>query len=158
MGRASVAPEGSTNGFGTHLVDVEVDPETGKVTIMRYTAIQDAGKAVHPSYVEGQMQGGAVQGIGWALNETYFFDTKDQMRNASFLDYRMPTCLDVPMIETILIEVPNPGHPYGVRGVGETPIVPPPATLANAIQRATGVRMFELPISPPKLWKAIACK
>ena len=117
------SPEGSTNAFGVHIADVEVDPETGKVTVLRYTAIQDAGKAIHPSYVEGQMQGGAVQGIGWALNEEYFFDAKDQMRNASFLDYRMPTCLDVPMIETIIVEVPNPSHPFGVRGVGETPIV-----------------------------------
>src|SRR4029077_16179617 len=117
VGRASVAPEGSTNAFGVHIADVEVDPETGKVTTLRYTAVQDAGKAVHPSYVEGQMQGGAVQGIGWALNGGYFFDDKNQMRNASFLDYRMPTSLDVPMIETIIVEVPNPSHPFGVRGV-----------------------------------------
>lgn len=156
VGRASVSPEGSTNGFGTHICDVEVDPETGKTTILRYTAIQDAGKAVHPSYVEGQMQGGAVQGIGWALNEEYFFDETGTMRNASFLDYRIPTCLDVPMIETIIVEVPNPGHPYGVRGVGETPIVPPPAAVANAIHAATGLRMCDLPISPPKLWKALS--
>jgi xanthine dehydrogenase molybdenum-binding subunit len=156
VGRASVSPEGSTNAFGVHIADVEVDPETGKVTVLRYTAIQDAGKAVHPSYVEGQMQGGAVQGIGWALNEEYFFDAKDQMRNASFLDYRMPTCLDVPMIETIIVEVPNPTHPFGVRGVGETPIVPPPATIANAIHQAAGVRMRDLPMSPPALWKAMS--
>jgi len=156
MGRASVAPEGSTNAFGTHICDVEVDPETGKVTILRYTAIQDAGKAVHPSYVEGQMQGGAVQGIGWALNEEYFFDGENRMRNASFLDYRMPTSLDVPMIDTIIVEVPNPSHPFGVRGVGETPIVPPPAAIANAIFAATGKRLTDLPMSPPKVWKAIA--
>ena len=156
MGRASVAPEGSTNGFGTHIVDVEVDPETGKVTILRYTAIQDAGKAIHPSYVEGQMQGGAVQGIGWALNEEYWFDDQNRMRNASFLDYRMPTCLDVPMIETIIVEVPNPTHPFGVRGVGETPIVPPPAAIANAIYHATGKRLTDLPMSPPKVWKALS--
>lgn len=158
VGRASVSPEGSTNGFGTHICDVEVDPETGKVTILRYTAIQDAGKAVHPSYVEGQMQGGSVQGIGWALNEEYFFDDQSRMKNASFLDYRMPTCLDVPMIETIIVEVPNPSHPFGVRGVGETPIVPPPATVANAIHAATGLRMTELPMSPPKVWKALSAK
>jgi CO/xanthine dehydrogenase Mo-binding subunit len=158
VGRASVAPEGSTNAFGAHIADVEVDPETGKVTVLRYTAVQDAGKAVHPSYVEGQMQGGAAQGIGWALNEEYFFDAKDQMRNASFLDYRMPTCLDLPMIETIIVEVPNPSHPFGVRGVGETPIVPPPATLANAIHQAVGVRMTALPINPPALWKALSDK
>ena len=157
-GRATVDPEGPTNGFGTHIVDVEVDPETGKVTILRYTAIQDAGKAIHPSYVEGQMQGGAVQGIGWALNEEYVFDDKGRMQNASYLDYRMPTALDVPMIDTIIVEVPNPAHPYGVRGVGEMPIVAPPAAIANAIYRATGVRMTELPMSPPRLWAAMAQK
>ena len=156
VGQASVAPEGSTNGFGTHICDVEVDPETGKVTILRYTAIQDAGKAVHPSYVEGQMQGGVAQGIGWALNEEYWLDDQNQMRNASFLDYRMPTCLDLPLIETIIVEVPNPAHPCGVRGVGETPIVPPPAAIANAIYRATGKRLTELPMSPPKVWKALS--
>ncbi len=155
VGRASVDGGGATNGFGTHLVDVEVDPETGKVTILRYTAIQDAGKAIHPSYVEGQMQGGAVQGIGWALNEEYFYDEAGQMRNASMLDYRMPTALDLPMIETIIVEVPNPKHPYGVRGVGETPIVAPPAAIANAIYHATGVRMRELPMQPHKICMAL---
>ena len=158
VGRSSVSPECSTNGFGVHIADVEVDPDTGKVTILRYTVIQDAGKAVHPSYVEGQMQGGAVQGIGWALNEEYFFDDRNQMRNASFLDYRMPTCLDVPMIETIIVEVPNPGHPFGVRGVGETPICPPPATIALAIHAATGLWFRECPMSPPKVWKALQSK
>lgn len=156
VGRASVAPEGSTNTFGVHLADVEVDPDTGKVTVLRYTVVQDAGKAVHPSYVEGQMQGGAVQGIGWALNEEYFWDDRDRMRNASFLDYRMPTCLDVPMIETIIVEVPNPSHPFGVRGAGETPIVPPPAAIANAIHNATGARMTALPMSPQAVWKALS--
>jgi CO/xanthine dehydrogenase Mo-binding subunit len=156
VGRATVSPEGPTNGFATNLVDVEVDPETGKVTILRFTAVQDAGRAIHPSYVEGQMQGGAVQGIGWALNEEYFYREDGSMANASFLDYRMPTALDVPMIDTIIVEVPNPDHPYGVRGVGETPIVPPPAAIADAVYHATGVRMRELPMSPPRLWAAIA--
>ncbi len=151
MGRASVDPQGFTNGFGVHIADVEVDPETGKTTILRYTAIQDAGKAVHPSYVEGQMQGGSVQGIGWALNEEYFFDDAGKMRNASYLDYRMPTALDLPMIETIIVEVPNPTHPYGVRGVGETPIIAPPAAVANAIHGATGLRMRDLPMAPHKV-------
>lgn len=137
-------------------MDLEVDPETGKVRILRYTAVQDAGKAIHPSYVEGQLQGGAAQGIGWALNEEYFYRDDATMANASFLDYRIPTCYDLPMIDTIIVEVPNPDHPYGVRGVGETPIVPPPAAIASAIYHACGVRMTELPISPPKLWKAIS--
>ncbi|GAA4439596.1 xanthine dehydrogenase family protein molybdopterin-binding subunit [Bremerella cremea] len=158
VGRASISKDVSTNGFGVHLCDVEVDPETGKVRVLRYTAIQDAGKAIHPSYVEGQLQGGAVQGIGWALNEEYYYRDNATMANASFLDYRIPTCYDLPMIDTIIVEVPNPDHPYGVRGVGETPIVAPPAAVAAAIYEATGVRMFELPMSPPKLWKAISEK
>lgn len=157
-GRAAVNLGGSSNGFGVHLVDVEVDPETGKTTVLRYTAAQDAGLAVHPSYVEGQLQGGAAQGVGWALNEEYCFDPQGRMTNATYLDYRIPTAVDVPMIETILIEVPNPAHPYGVRGVGETPIVPPPAAVANAIYRAVGVRMQELPMSPPRVWRALRDK
>ncbi|HYV38618.1 MAG TPA: xanthine dehydrogenase family protein molybdopterin-binding subunit [Gemmataceae bacterium] len=155
VGRAAVDPQGVGGAFATHIVDVEVDPETGKVTILRYTAVQDAGTAIHPSYVEGQMQGGAVQGIGWALNEEYFYNAKGEMANASFLDYRMPTSLDLPMIDTVIVEVPNPGHPYGVRGVGEVPIVPPPAAIANAIYRACGVRMRELPMSPPRVLREI---
>jgi xanthine dehydrogenase molybdenum-binding subunit len=89
------------------------------------------------------------------LNEEYVFDPQGRMRNANYLDYRMPTALDLPMIDTIIVEVPNPAHPYGVRGVGETPIVAPPAAVANAIARAAGVRMFELPMSPPRLWAAM---
>ncbi len=155
MGRASVDPPGCGGAFATHIVDVEVDPDTGKVNILRYTAVQDVGTAIHPAYVEGQIQGGAVQGIGWALNEEYFYNAKGEMTNASFLDYRMPTSLDLPMIDAVMVEVPNPGHPYGVRGVGEVPIVPPPAALANAIYRAVGVRMKELPMSPGRLVKEI---
>jgi CO/xanthine dehydrogenase Mo-binding subunit len=153
-GRSNVDPAGEGNAFATHIVDVEVDPETGKVSILRYTAIQDAGKAVHPSYVEGQMQGGAVQGIGWALNEEYFFNDRGQMMNSSFLDYRMPTTLDLPMIDTVIVEVANPGHPYGVRGVGEVPIVPPMAAIANAIYNAAGVRMHKLPMTPGAILEA----
>ncbi len=138
-------------GFAHAIVDVEVDPETGKVTILRYTAIQDAGTAVHPAYVEGQMQGGAVQGIGWALNEEYYYDESGRMVNSSFLDYRLPTSLDVPMIDTIIVEKPNPLHPFGVRGVGEPGIVPPLAAIANAVRHATGVRQTQLPMSPRRI-------
>jgi CO/xanthine dehydrogenase Mo-binding subunit len=153
--QVSVDPKGAGGAFSTHIVDVEVDPETVKVTILDYTAIQDAGKAIHPSYVEGQMQGGVVQGIGWALNEEYFFNEDGQMANSSFLDYRMPTSLDLPMINTVIVEVANPGHPYGVRGVGEIPIVPPMAAIANAIHDAIGVRMNVLPMSPGAVLEAI---
>ncbi len=155
VGTAAVDPAGVGCTFAAHIVDVEVDEETGKVQILRYTATQDAGKAIHPSYVEGQMQGGVAQGIGWALNEEYIYNAEGAMTNASFLDYRIPTCLDLPMIDTVIVEVPNPGHPYGVRGVGEIPIVPPPAAIANAIYDAIGVRMTELPMSPDRLLKAI---
>lgn len=158
VGRGAVDPEGCGGAFATHVVDVEVDPETGKVDIIRYTAAQDVGTAIHPSYVEGQIQGGTVQGIGWGLNEEYFYDAGGTMRNSTFLDYRMPTCYDLPMIDTLVVEVPNPGHPYGVRGVGEVPIIPPPAALANAIYRAVGVRMQQLPMSPPNLLKEILHK
>ena len=154
-GHSSVDPKGVGNTFATHIVDVEVDPETGKVDILRYTANQDAGKAIHPSYVEGQMQGGVSQGIGWALNEEYFFNHRGQMMNSSLLDYRMPTSLDIPMIDTVIVEVANPGHPYGARGVGEVPIVPPMAAIANAIYNAIGIRMRKLPMSPGNILEAL---
>ena len=155
VGRATANPGGVGNAFALHVVDVEVDPDTGKVDILRYTTFQDAGKAIHPSYVEGQMQGGAVQGIGWALNEEYYFNDQGQMMNSSFLDYRMPTSLDLPMIDTVIIEVPNPGHPFGVRGTGEVPLVPPMAAIANAISDAIGVRMEKLPMSPGAILEAM---
>ena len=155
-GRANLDPRGIGSALATHIVDVEVDPETGKVTILRYTAAQDAGKAVHPSYVEGQIQGGVVQGIGWALNEEYYMSKDGTMLNSSLLDYRMPTSLDLPMIDTVIVEVANPGHPYGVRGVGEVCIVPPLAALANAIYHAVGVRMTSLPMNPAAVVKALS--
>jgi CO/xanthine dehydrogenase Mo-binding subunit len=144
--------------FAGTLVDVEVDPDTGKVDILRCTTFIDAGLAVHPSYVEGQMQGGTVQGLGWALNEEYVFHADGTMANGNFLDYRMPTCLDVPMIETVILEVPNPRHPFGLRGVGEAPIIPPLAAVANAIYQATGVRMDRLPMSPRHVLEALQAK
>ena len=155
VGRGNVNPRGVGPAFAVHIADVDVDPDTGKVQILRYTALQDVGKAVHPSYVEGQMQGGAVQGIGWALNEEYFFNGRGEIANPTFLDYRMPTSLDLPMIDTVVVEVPNPGHPYGVRGVGEVPIVPPMAALANAIHNAVGARMRQLPMSPGNILEAL---
>lgn len=156
VGRASVHPESGVGGsFATNIVDVEVDPETGKVEILRFTVVQDAGRAIHPAYVEGQLQGGAVQGIGWALNEEYFYNDQGAMANSSYLDYRIPTSLDLPMIETIIVEVPNPGHPYGVRGVGEVPIAPPPAAIAAAIADAVGVRLRELPMRPDRVLAAM---
>ena len=155
VGRAGVNPPGAGPSIAVHLVDVEVDTETGKVDVLRYTAVQDAGKAIHPSYVEGQIQGGVVQGIGWALNEEYRFDDQGGMLNSSFLDYRMPISLDLPMIDTVIVEIANPAHPYGLRGVGEVPLVPPLAAVANAVYDAIGVRMDSLPISPDKVLEGL---
>ena len=155
-GRASLNAQGPGPSFSVNFTDVRVDRETGRTTVTGFTAIQDAGRAVHPDYVEGQMQGGAAQGIGWALNEEYIYDRDGVLENPGFLDYRVPVASDLPMIETQIVEVPNVNHPYGVRGVGETPIVAPLAAVANAVSRATGVRMADLPLSPPKVLRAIA--
>lgn len=152
---ASINAQGAGPGFGTHICDVEVDPDTGRVTVLRYTAIQDVGKAVHPSYVEGQLQGGAAQGIGWALNEAYMYDDNGAQLNPGFLDYRVPVASDLPMIDTVLVEVPNPRHPFGVRGVGEVPIIPPLGAVANAVSRASGARHVDLPMSPPGVLKSM---
>lgn len=157
-GHHEVTAEGVGASFGAHVVDVEVDPETGKVTILRYLVVQDAGTAIHPAYVEGQYQGGAVQGIGWALNEEYVYGRDGRLQNTVFLDYRIPVASDLPMIDTVIVEVPNPGHPYGVRGVGETGITPPLPAIANAVAAATGVRLRHLPMSPPKVLAAIRAR
>lgn len=151
----SINAQGAGPGFGTHICDVEVDPDTGRVTVLRYTAVQDVGKAVHPAYVEGQLQGGAAQGIGWALNEAYLYDDNGAQLNPGFLDYRLPVASDLPMIDTVLVEVPNPRHPFGVRGVGEVPIIPPLGAVANAVSRASGSRHVDLPMSPPAVLKAM---
>jgi CO/xanthine dehydrogenase Mo-binding subunit len=155
VGRATVNPRGVGGAYAFHIADIEVDPETGKVDVLRYTTVQDAGRAIHPGYVEGQMQGGAAQGIGWALHEEYVYDEDGRMNNASFLDYRMPTTLDLPPIETVIVEFPNPGHPFGLRGVGEVSIVPPLAAVANAVSRATDRRIRQVPITPTKLLEAL---
>ena len=155
VGRGAVDPSGPGGSFCGQIVDVEVDPETGKTDVLRFTVVQDAGKAIHPSYVEGQMQGGSVQGIGWALNEEYYYSDDGRMNNPTFLDYRMPTSLDLPMIDTVIVEVANPGHPYGVRGVGEANIVSPQAAVANAIKSAVGTRMEKMPMNPAAIMEQL---
>ena len=154
-GRASLTAQGPGPAFSVNMADVHVDRETGRAAVTSFTAIQDAGTAIHPDYVEGQMQGGAAQGIGWALNEEYIYDDNGVLDNPGFLDYRVPVASDLPMIDTHIVEVPNPNHPYGVRGCGETPIVAPLAAVGNAVSHALGLRMTELPLSPPKVLDAI---
>jgi CO/xanthine dehydrogenase Mo-binding subunit len=156
IGRATIYAPMAGPAFAVHVCDVAIDRETGRTSVIRYTAVQDAGRAVHPSFVEGQIQGGVAQGIGWALNEEYVFGASGVMENAGFLDYRIPVASDLPMIETIIVEVPNTLHPYGVRGVGEVPIVPPLAAVANAVCDATGIRFTELPLSPPRVLEQVS--
>src|SRR5437764_903675 len=151
----SINAQGAGAGWATHVCDVEIDRETGYVKILRYTAVQDVGRAIHPSYVEGQIQGGVTQGIGWALNEEYIYDKEGRLENPGYLDYRMPVASDLPMIDAVLVEIPNPRHPFGAKGVGEVPIVPPMAAVANAIADAIGIRMRNLPMSPPRLREAL---
>ena len=155
LGRASLNAQGAGASFSVNWTDARVDTETGKTDILAFTAVQDAGRAIHPAYVEGQMQGGAVQGLGWALNEEYIYDERGAMENPGFLDYRVPVASDMPMIDTQIIEVPNPSHPYGVRGVGETPIVAPLAALSNAVRDQLGFRINDLPLSPPRVLAAL---
>ena len=153
---SAVNAGGQAPGFTTQFCDVEVDPETGKVTVLRFVAAQDVGRAIHPSYVEGQIQGGVVQGIGWALNEEYIYDDQGRLSNAGFLDYRIPVASGSLPVEAILVEVPNPNHPFGVKGVGEVNICAPMAAVANAIADAIGRRMESLPMSPPKVLAALS--
>ncbi|MCR9277150.1 MAG: xanthine dehydrogenase family protein molybdopterin-binding subunit [Pseudomonadaceae bacterium] len=155
LGRAALNAQGAGPSFSVNIAEVEVDKETGRTELLGFTAVQDAGRAIHKAYVEGQLQGGAAQGIGWALNEEYIFNADGVMENAGFLDYRIPVASDLPMIDTVVIEVPNPSHPYGVRGVGETPIVAPLAAVSNAVADAVGFRIADLPLSPPKVLEAI---
>ena len=154
-GHNEIVADGAGMGFASHICDVEVDPETGRSQVVRYTVVQDAGKAINPDYVEGQFQGAAAQGIGWALNEEYIYGDDGRLQNAGFLDYRIPVCSDMPFIDTKILEVPNPNHPYGIRGVGETSIVPPLGAVGNAIADATGVRMTHAPMSPPRVLSAL---
>jgi CO/xanthine dehydrogenase Mo-binding subunit len=155
VGRANLNPSGAAGSYTANIIDIELDPDTGKIDVLRVTAIQDVGTAIHPDYVEGQMQGGAAQGIGWALNEEYYMGEDGSMQNTSLLDYRMPTTLDLPMIDPIMVEKPNPSHPFGVKGVGEANIAPPLGALSNAVHDATGVRMRNLPMNPASVLKAL---
>ena len=155
MATVSKNTGGHMGAVGAHMVDVEVDPDTGHVKILRFTASQDVGRAIHPSYVEGQIQGGVAQGVGWALNEEYIYDKNGRLDNAGFLDYRIPVASDLPTIDAVMVENPNPAHPYGVKGVGQIPLVPALAAIANAIHDATGKRLYELPMSPPTVLAAL---
>ncbi len=144
--------------FCAELARIEVDPDTGEIKLSGFVVVQDVGRAINPLGVEGQMQGGSVQSLGMALTEALTFDDSGRLTNPSLLDYRKLTAADLPSIETIIVEVPSPAGPFGARGVGEPPIVPAPAAIANAIQDATGVRLTELPLTPERIALALAAR
>ena len=152
IGMATGLPAAPTS--AASIAEVAVDKDTGRTEMKRFTIFQDPGNAINPMSVEGQMQGGAAQGIGWALWEVYDVDVATGMiRNPNFLDYRMPTTLDVPMIEPVIVSTPNPSGPHGARGVGEIPLVTPVGAIGNAIYHATGVRLHQTPFTPERvLW------
>jgi len=146
MGAPSVA---------AHLSHVKVDRETGEVELLRHVIAQDVGRALNPALVEGQMRGGAAQGMGWALFEQLDHDEDGRLLTGSFLDYAIPTAERVPEIETLIVEVPAPDGPFGAKGIGEAPVVGAPAAIANAVAAAAGTRLYELPMTPPRVWKAL---
>jgi CO/xanthine dehydrogenase Mo-binding subunit len=138
-----------------HLVHVRVDRETGTVEVLDYVIAQDVGRALNPAIIEGQLHGGATQGLGWALHEAMVHDENGQLLTGTFLDYAMQTAKAVPTFETIIVEVPAPDGPYGAKGIGEGPVCGAAAAVANAITDATGVRFRELPMTPPRIWRGI---
>ena len=152
-GRVSLSPAPQS---AAHLSHVRVDRDTGAVTVLGHVIAQDVGRALNPALVEGQMQGGATQGLGWALLEELAYDEHGQPVAGSFVDYAMPTAGGVPRIDTQVVEVPAPDGPFGAKGVGEAPVVGVPGAVANAVAAATGgVRMRRLPMTPERVWRAI---
>jgi CO/xanthine dehydrogenase Mo-binding subunit len=158
LGSAHPAFSQQAPAFAAQIARIEVDPDTGEVTLHDFAVVQDAGRAINPLGVEGQMQGGAVQSLGIALTEALSYDDKGRLTNPSLLDYRKLTAADLPNIETIIVEVPSPAGPFGARGVGEPPIVPAPAAIANAVEDATGVRITECPLTPERIALALAAR
>jgi CO/xanthine dehydrogenase Mo-binding subunit len=155
VGEGTAAVETGTAGFVVHLAKVAVDQDTGEVTPLQYVAVQDVGFALNPMMVLGQIHGGTVQGIGWGLHEAMVYDENGQLLTGSFMDYDMPKIDTVPMMETILVQVPSPNGPFGARGIGEPPFTAGPAALANAVRDATGVRVTETPIRAENVWRAL---
>jgi CO/xanthine dehydrogenase Mo-binding subunit len=141
--------------FHAHAVDLSVDDETGEVRIHDYVVAQDVGRAINPTYIEGQIEGGVVQGIGQALSEEIVYE-KGIVRNPGLTDYKMPTAMDAPNIRSIIIESPSKVGPYGAKGVGEPPVITPPAAIANAIAAAVSARVQTLPITAEKIVKTLS--
>jgi CO/xanthine dehydrogenase Mo-binding subunit len=154
-GYGGIAQVNRAPGAAAHLSHVRVDRETGAVQPLAHVIAQDVGRALNPALVEGQMQGGTAQGLGWALMEELAYDEDGQLRSGSFAEYTLPSFDQVPPIETLIVEVPAPDGPFGAKGVGEPPVVAVPPAVANAIHAATGARLRELPMTPIRVWAAL---
>ncbi len=154
-GRGRSANRVSSPMFAAHLAKVAVDPETGEVRVLDYIAAQDVGRAINPAEVEGQIHGGVVQGIGWALFEGMTYDEHGQLLTSTLMDYALPLGKDVPTITPLLVEVPSELGPFGAKGVGEPPVVPVAAAIANAIRDAVGVRMTQIPMTAERVFASL---
>ena len=154
VGKGSFARQASTPALAAQIAKVQVDPETGRTRVLKLVASQDVGFAINPMAVEGQIEGGTVQGYAWAMMEEMQYGENGNI-NPGFVDYRVPTSADLPTVESVIVEVPAPNGPYGAKGVGEPPITPTLATMANAVKDAVGVRISELPIKPEKVIQAL---
>jgi CO/xanthine dehydrogenase Mo-binding subunit len=144
--------------YTAHAARVAVDPETGEVRVLAYVAAQDVGRAINPASVEGQIHGGVTQGLGWALYEGFEYDEHGQLLTSTLMDYALPYSFEVPEITTLFVEIPSGPGPYGAKGVGEPPVIPVAATIANAIHDAVGVRPAEIPITSERLFTALQRK
>ena len=154
VGKGSFAQQSSTPALAAQIAKVEVDPDTGRVKVLKMVSSQDVGFAINPMAVEGQIEGGTVQGFAWAIMEEMQYDENGNV-NPGFVDYRVPTSADLPTVESVIVEVPAPNGPFGAKGVGEPPITPTLATMSNAVVDAVGVRINDLPIKPEKIVAAL---
>ncbi|HZD42214.1 MAG TPA: molybdopterin cofactor-binding domain-containing protein, partial [Terriglobales bacterium] len=159
VGKASLRSGSKThiiNSFAAHFAEVEVDPETGCVRVLRYVAVHDSGRIIHPEAARGQIIGGVVQGLGYALMEDIPVDPESGVPLTLNLDsFKIPNLVDIPPIEPVLIEHPDPVGPYGAKALGEPPLVPVAAAVANAVYDATGVRIRDLPITAEKVLRGL---
>jgi CO/xanthine dehydrogenase Mo-binding subunit len=156
LGRGASATVARSPAFAAHLSEVEVDADTGHARVLGHLAVQDVGRAINPAEVEGQIHGGVVQGIGWALFERMAYDDQGQLLGATFMDYALPQSDQTPRVDTVLVEVASDHGPFGAKGVGEPPVVGAPAAVANALADATGRRFSELPVTPEAVLQALA--
>ncbi len=155
FGRGSSATIARSPAFAAHLAEVEVDAETGRARVLAHWVAQDVGRALNPAAIEGQIHGAVAQGVGWALLERMAYDERGQLLSATLMDYALPATDQVPLVESVLVEVPSEHGPFGAKGVGEPPVIAAPAAIANALAAATGVRFFELPITSEAIARAL---